>query len=69
MIWTILFIFTFVIAALNIVKIISIMTPWSSIDLPGLFYLAITEPERWYIFYPCFFYQAWFWFKYFGIII
>jgi len=67
MIWTIIFVLTFTVAALNVLKIISIMSPWSSISLPGLLGLKATEPERWYVFYPCFFYQVWFWSTYAGL--
>ena len=67
MIWNILFIFTLTIAILNVFKMLSIMTG-NMIELPGILKYKFSEPEKWYIFYPCFFYQAWFWTQYTGLI-
>lgn len=67
MIWNILFVFTLTITILNVFKMFSIMTG-NMIQLPGILKYKFTEPEKWYIFYPCFFYQAWFWTQYTGLI-
>lgn len=62
-----IFVLTFTVAVLNVLKAISIMLPGGTIDLPGLLGKKITAPERWYVFYPCFFYQVWFWFDKIGL--
>jgi hypothetical protein len=66
-IWNGLFVFTFILTALNIFKLI-VLAFGKDISLPGVILLSKTTPDKWWLFYIGFFHQTWWWFNHYGLI-
>ena len=70
MINDILFLVTAPIVLVNLLMVLSVtFGSEKSLTLPPLlFNKKLTNPTRWYIFYPTIFYQVYFWSSYFEVI-